>query len=275
MLPANRNKKKKRVVVAADFHSGHEFGLTPPAWWSREDATDARVTKCGKFQRELWRFYSANIDALKPIDILIVNGDAIEGKGDKSGGTELITSDRNEQVRMAREAIDYAESPVVRLTYGTKYHVGVSEDYEATLADYLSSSGKCRAEVHGHDFITINGVNLDIKHKVGASQVPQGRMTAVGRARVWNVIWNAEHERQPRADILIRSHVHYYTFAGSASWLGITTPALTYNSSFGIRECEGVVDVGFMVFDFDESGRYQWKTILATFDSLKVRPVSL
>jgi hypothetical protein len=262
---------KKRLVVIADGHSGHEYGLTPPSWWVRADAKHTRVSKAGIFQRQLWKFYTRSIDSLKPIDILIVPGDCIEGKGEESGGVELITSDRNEQVRMAKEAIDYAEAKIVRLIYGTRRHTGKDEDFESILKDTV----KGKVSIHGHDFINVNGVNIDIKHKVGSSAIPHGRMTPLARARLWNVIWNSERERQPRADILIRAHVHYYTFCGQSSWLGVTVPALTYNSSYGIRSCEGLVDVGIMVFDFDENGGYTWQVILADFPSLKVRPESL
>jgi hypothetical protein len=272
---SKNHNRQKRVVVLADLHSGHEFGLTPPAWWNQSKTNQSRVSKAGDFQRKLWDFYSRSINALKPIDILIVNGDSIEGKGERSGGMELITADRNEQVRMVREAIDYCEAPIVRLIYGTRYHTGKDEDFEAILRDYIGASGKCNVAIHGHDFINVNGVNLDVKHQVGSSSVPYGRSTAISKDRVWNVLWNAEHERQPKADILIRSHVHYYGGAFGATWLGVTTPALTYNSAFGIRECAGLVDVGFMVFDFDAEGGYSWKAILADFDKLQVRSESL
>jgi hypothetical protein len=215
---------------------------------------------------------------LKPIDILLAPGDCIEGKGERSGGVELITADRHEQARMVAEAINYAEAPVVRICYGTRYHVGKDEDFESILAIGAKDSPplvKGNVAIHGHDFIEVNGVNIDIKHKVGSSSVPHGRMTALARARLWNVIWNSEHERQPKADILIRAHVHYFGFAGSGSWLGITCPALTYNSAFGIRECEGLVDVGLIVVDIDENGGYTWRPILAGFDKLRVHAESL
>jgi hypothetical protein len=261
----------KRLVVLADLHSGHEFGLCPPAWWAQVDDSGARRAKAGIFQRQLWSFYTSALDALKPIDIIAVNGDAIEGKGERSGGVELITSDRHEQVAMAKEAIDYAEAPVVRLMFGTRYHTGADEDFEAALRNTV----KGKASIHGHDFLDINGRQLDIKHKVGSSSIPHGRMTAIARARLWNVVWNSERERQPRADIIIRSHVHYFGYCGAASWLGMTTPALTYNSAFGIRDCEGLVDVGLLVFDFEDDGSYSWRPILAGFDKLKVQAEAL
>jgi hypothetical protein len=263
---------KTRMVVIADLHSGHEYGLTPPAWWQKGDADNERVRKVCRFQRVLWKFYEQAIESLKPIDVLVVNGDAIEGKGELTGGIELITSDRHEQVRMAKAAIDFTEAKKIRLIYGSKYHVGKSEDFESALRDTLKCSD---TEAHGHGFFAINGCKIDVKHKVAGSAIPHGRHTAIARARLWNVIWNAEHERQPRADILIRSHTHAYNYCGGESWLGVITPALTYNSSYGIRSMEGLVDVGLLYFDIDEAGRYRWGPIMANFRDLKVLPESL
>lgn len=256
----------KRMVIAADTHAGHEYGLTPPGFF-RSDGTSA-----GQFERELWEFYTATLDSLKPIYLFVCNGDLIEGKGERSGGVELITPDRHEQVRMACEAVRYAQAEHVRLYYGTRYHVGKEEDFEETAVDILQGSD---VTIQGHGFFNVNGCGIDIKHKVGSSAIPHGRHTAIARARLWNVVWNAERGRQPLADILIRSHVHYFDYAGGPSWLGITTPALTYKSHFGVRECEGVVDVGLLVFDFDDDGGYTWRPILADFAELKVRPESL
>ncbi len=258
----------KRLAVISDLHSGHEYGLTPPEYWR---SGTGLTSKTGAFERELWKFYTKAIDSIKPIDILEVNGDCIEGKGERSGGVELITSDRHQQIRMAARAIEYSEAPIVRISTGTPYHVGGMEDFESVIKDILPNS---KIHVSGHDFFSINGYTIDVKHKIGSSSVPHGRTTPLSRARLWNVVWNSEDERQPKSDILIRSHVHYFSYCGGPSWLGMTTPALTYNSHYGIRQCEGVVDVGIIVFDFEEKG-YSWRPILAKFPSLKVRPESL
>jgi hypothetical protein len=260
------------MLIIADLHCGHEFGLTPPDWWVRDDTGNVRVTKAGRFQRHLWKFYTEAVDALRPIDILVVNGDAIDGKGERSGGMELLTTDRNEQVDMAKFAIDYVKADKIRVIYGTRYHVGKEEDFEAVLGRTIKGHD---VEVQGHAFIDVNGCNVDIKHKVASSTIPHGRMTAIARSRLWNLVWYSEHERQPKANILIRSHVHYFTFAGGKSWLGIVTPALCYNSAYGIRECEGLVDVGMVYFDFDEEGKYEWAPVFAEFESLRVKPESL
>ena len=266
-----KTEKSKRMVIISDLHCGHEFALTPPDWWARDDSNAESVSKAGAFQRELWQFYSGTIKSLQPIDILVVNGDCIEGKGESSGGIELITPDRHEQARMAYEAIKLTEAKKVRILYGTRRHTGKEEDFESVLVDKIGGD----VEIHGHDFFNINGCVFDIKHKVTSSTVPHGRMTSMARARLWNVIWNSEHARQPKADVIIRSHVHYHQFGGGPSWLSLTTPALCYNSSFGIRECEGLVDVGLICFDVDSKGGYVWQPILAKFASMQVRATSL
>jgi hypothetical protein len=256
----------KRMVVVADMHSGHEYGLCGPDWWRSQNG---RTAKTGRFERALWSFYTKAIDALRPIHILGVNGDAIEGKGESSGGVELITPDRHDQVQMAADAINYADAPCVRLIYGTRRHVGKEEDFESVLADKLKAKD---VRIQGHAFFRVNGCAIDMKHKVASSAIPHGRFTALARARLWNVMWNAEYEKQPRAGILIRSHTHYFGYAGGPSWLGVTSPALTFNSSYGIRDCEGLVDIGLLVFDFEGDGRYNWWPVLADFSETRVTP---
>jgi hypothetical protein len=260
----------KRMVVVSDFHAGHEYGLCPPCAHRR-----AASSKTGKFEDALWKFYARAIDSLKPIDILVVNGDCIEGKGESSGGVELLTPDRHDQAQIAADAIAYAEARTIRILYGTRRHVGKDEDFESVVVDKLKALKAKDAKIQGHAFFRVNGCGVDVKHKVTSSAIPHGRHTAIARARLWNAMWNAEHGRQPRADILIRSHVHYFGYAGGSSWLGVTTPALTFNSAYGIRECEGLVDVGLLAFDFEPNGQYSWWPILADFAELTVKAESL
>ncbi len=256
---------RKRILVLPDPHSGHEYGLTPPVYQR------APSSKTGRFERALWEFYTNAVDSCRPVDIAIVPGDAIEGKGERSGGVELITPDRLEQVRMAAEAIAYIKAPVIRITYGTRYHVGREEDYEDMLVDCLRPAN---VTIQGHGFFSVNGRVIDVKHKSGGSSIPHGRMTPLAKAAMWNKMWAAEG-RQPKSEIFLRAHVHYYAFCGGASWVAISCPAMTYNSHYGIRSCEGLVDVGLLAIDIEPDGGYSWHPILADFQLLKVRAESL
>jgi hypothetical protein len=257
--------KTKRLVIISDLHCGHRSGLTP-AEWQWKNSKDTR----GKFaavQRTLWKFYTETIDSLKPIQALVVNGDAIDGKGPKAGSSEHITADRKEQADMAAECIKYARAPNIYLTYGTPYHTGASEDWEDIVAE------KVGASIKDHLWLDINGLVFDIKHKVGGSSIPHGRHTALARSKLWEQLWADAEERKP-ADVLIRSHVHYHTFGGDPQSLYMTTPALQAYSKYGTRQCEGLIHMGLIWFDVNE-GSYTWQSKLLEAKSFKSEPIKL
>lgn len=252
--------KPKRVAVIADLHCGHRAGLTPKAH-HRPHSDD----KFHKLQVELWGLYTSKIDSIKPIDILLVNADCIDGRGEKSGSRELIAVDRREQVKMAVEAIEYTEAQNIVMTYGTGYHVGNVEDWEDLIADEVGAD-----KIGGHEFIDVNGLIFDMKHKIGSSTIPHGRHTPIAKEKLWNIMW-AEKENQPSSDVIIRSHVHYFDYCGDARWLGMTTPALQgLGTIYGTRQCSGTVDWGFVWFDVLSKDNYTWKAEVVEVASQRV-----
>ena len=84
----------KKGIVLTDFHSGHLAGLTPPNWRSLQPKWD-------RLESELWDNYISMIHKHGPYDFGFFLGDLIDGTGARSGGTELITTDRNKQVEIA------------------------------------------------------------------------------------------------------------------------------------------------------------------------------
>jgi len=254
-------KKPKRVLIMADLHCGHVVGLTPPAWQLKPNHENPKIAKYAKIQNALWQAYRKMIRRLKPVDVLIVNGDVIDGKGPKSGGTEQITLDREEQAIMAARCIQEVGSPTVCMTYGTSYHTGADEDWENEVCDRVKNMGSTKsASIGAHETIDVNGLVFDVKHHVGGSQIPHGRHTATAREMLWNKIW-AEKGQRPKADVIVRSHVHYFQHCGwgSPRWLGITTPALQgLGSKYGARRVSGTVDFGVVYFDITNKEDYAW-----------------
>lgn len=251
------NRTRKRVVVISDLHSGHRVGLTPPGWQYKPKPVGGKFrTKQPKWlqiQEELWRNYEEIIRSLQPIHILVVNGDAVDGRQAKNGGTEGITVDPYEQSEMASYSISICKAKKIIMTYGTPYHTGEIIDYENILADMVGAE-----KIGAHEWIDVNGVVFDIKHHCGGSTIPHGRHTAIARERLWNVLYNDQGE-QARADVLIRSHVHYHQYCGTPEFLAMTTPALQgMGSKFGSRRCSGTVDWGVVWFDVDKEGGYSW-----------------
>jgi hypothetical protein len=256
----------KRIVILSDLHCGHLAGLTPPGWQlpSRGEVDDPRI-QWGRLQRELYTWFSKELRALQPIDWLVVNGDAIDGRGSRSGGSELLTTDLDEQTRMAAACIEEAQAANHLIIHGTPYHVGPDgEDWESILAERVGGMAG------GHEWLDVNGCIFDFKHKIGSSGVPHGRHTAVARERLWNVLWN-ERNWAPKARVIIRSHVHYHAFSGDPTHIAMTTPALQGpGSKYGVRQCSGIVDFGFIHFDVDDDGGFSWQAHL--LDIKQTRP---
>jgi len=253
----------KRMVVISDLHCGHLVGLTHPDFDGRPNDPTSAHYKLWQTRRKCWRWYKRKIAELQPVDILIVNGDCIDGKGKKSGGTELLQPDRGEQVDMAAAAIEMVDAKTVVMTYGTPYHTGVDEDWENQVAKHKSVDAY---KIGGHDQFDVNGVVVDYRHFIGGSSIPHGRFTAIARERLWNMLW-AEYDEYPKADIIIRSHVHYHIYCGEElSWFAMTTPPLqAYGSKFGTRKMSGKVHFGIVHFDIESRLEWSWKSHILRF----------
>jgi len=255
----------KRLIVISDLHCGHRAGLTPPGWQYSHDHSDKDVHKFAHVQQQLWSWYEKTINSLKPIHALICNGDMIDGPGYKAGGTEQITTDINKQVKMASESIGLAEAKKVRLTYGTPYHTGYSRDDEDQIADAVH--GKIGAE----DNYECNGIVFNCKHAISRSAVPHGRFTALARAKLWNELWSLR-EGYPLANVIIRSHVHYFVAAQDAYAKMFITPALQLYTKYGTRQCEGIVNVGLLQFDIEKNGDVMWRPHFMKLNGLVKKP---
>jgi hypothetical protein len=243
-------KKPRKGLVVADFHCGHKVGFTPPKY----DYETERNKNLYATRRAIWDWTYKEAKKRGPYDFMIFNGDAIDGKGDKSGGTEQLEIDRNVQCQMAIDALKKFNVPKIYMSYGTPYHTGVEEDYEDNIANRVGA-----IKIGGEDNLDVNGCIINYRHFVSRSSIPHGRHTSIAKERLWNVLWAMRGE-YPMANIIIRSHVHYHTYAGGPGWVAIITPALqNYGSKYGSRVVTGEVDIGFVVLEIRSREDFSWE----------------
>jgi len=250
-------QRRKRVVALGDLHCGHRVGLTPPEYqWHAPNTTKHAWQKYGDIQREAWNWYAAKIKELRPVDLLLVSGDCVDGRGERSGGVELVTTDRDEQADMAVACLAPWKAKQIVMVRGTPYHAGNYESWEDPVADKLG------AKIGNHEWVTVkvgkNEVTFDLKHHIGGSQIPHGRATAIKRDALWNSIW-AEAGLQPRGDWILRGHVHYYGstshYVGQRKVTAMTLPALQgMGSRYGALRMSGLVDFGLISWDITAEG---------------------
>jgi len=252
------NKDFKRMVILSDLHCGHELGLTPPTWRYQEN--NPEKGQIARIQREAWEFYEYIIDNVvgKYADVLVINGDLIDGKANKNEGIELITTDSNLQVKIAIECIGLWNAKKIMMTRGTPYHVGKGECHEDIAADILG------ATIEDNLTFRFNGKVFNFRHKVGGSSVPYGKGTPLVKEAIWNTLL-AEYNNTQRADIIVRSHVHTYVEYRDSHRIAIVTPALQVNSKYGTQQCSGYTDFGFLVVDVYDNGNviiHNFSTVL-------------
>jgi hypothetical protein len=251
----------KTVVALGDLHCGHVAGLTPPGYMKRIE----KFPSIYQLSSEMWTRYKAMVKKYYAPDVLIANGDLIDGRGEKSGGTELLVTDQKLQCNMAIECLKMWNAKKIILTYGTPYHTShAGEDYEDIISDKLG------AEIHNHAQIQIHKTVFDVKHHVGGSSSPVSENTAISKEHLWNLLW-ADIGSCEKADIVLRSHAHYFTHCGNEEYLAMILPALQAPShnKHGGRKCSRVVKWGLVKFNIKPQGGFSWEPEIIKLENAK------
>jgi hypothetical protein len=224
-------------------------------------------------QRENWSAWKALLKEHGPFDMAFHLGDAMDGKGRRSGGTELITSDMDEQADMAAEVCHAVRQHGNRGfkwfgVNGTPYHTTSDggEDWDTIMAQRAGFE-----KFGAHEWIDVNGCIFDLKHKVASSTIPHGKFTSIAKSKLWNTLWR---DGQPQANVLLRGHVHYHTHCGEPGWIAMTLPALqAAGTKYGSRQCEAIVHWGITVFEVDNKGQFSWTCDTIQFKAQAARAV--
>jgi len=268
----------KRGIVLSDIHCGHQAGLTPPEYHyknvrGKEQAVKRR-SGFADLQREMWSWYANQMNSLGKLDFVFLLGDMIDGPGGRGGGAEHISTDTNVQVEIATRVIE--EIPIKRgnermvMVYGTPYHTGDGADCEDIIAANFG------AKIGGQEWVDVNGVMFHLKHKVGRSGVPHTKGTAISREWLTETLWNWM-DLAPKAEIIIRGHVHYPFYVGDPSmpYLAMTAPSMQWSSKFGVRQAVGTVALGYIYFEINEKGEYSWQYKIAKLQSQKAKALKI
>lgn len=247
--------KDERGLLCGDPHCGHLAGLTPPKWWAPKD------TKWGLSEREAWTWLipkiKKQVNELGPYGFVLCNADAIAGMNEKNKGIQLLTTDRNIQIEMAKTALyaiaEAAECDVFLLTKGSFYHVGSSEDWEETLCNQMRAEGK-KAFIKTQWFLKLNGKIIDVRHTMPRSAQKKLRATPLLTQGQYNVDWFLDGV-QPLADCIVRSHIHtgMSVFDGNRWYCSL--PGLITLGERSARKWNGTVDYGFMDLTVKKDGK--------------------
>lgn len=223
-----------RILVLADFHIGSMFSIWPPGF-KTSLGTEVRPNIGQKYLLDNWHKI---IRAIPEYDLLVLNGDMVDGKQPKSYGRFVLEPEPIVQAQAALEAIRPAVKKLgaggrVIVMRGTPYHEEddaacelMGEALDALPTEYGRRSwGWLVAEC--------GGLVVDVAHS--QSYMMRYRSTALEREGQFSDMAGLN------ADIIIRSHTHsplwaYIEGAGRREFrLEVTTPAMQIASEYATR----------------------------------------
>jgi hypothetical protein len=254
----------RTVVVISDIHDGNINAVCTPL--ARKYIRHHRKRLLQEKLYDAWVWCSQQLT--KPeIDLLIINGDAIDGDNRKDLGAETWTTSMTAQVNDCEKLItDHYKFKNVIVTNGSGYHVKRGADqFEEILAERLARheiDGKLgnylRSEALPREFKEVEGVTrvqgvnysytdykwrfkcdlvgrtevFSITHHVGHSQVEFYRSTPLAREMVTSELDASKYSPDERPTILLRAHAHYYCLLDFSSSTGIITPAWKFPDEY-------------------------------------------
>lgn len=227
-----------KIVVMGDTHTGNLLGLTPKKYMRGGWGLELLI-------EEYWNWFVNEIP--KDIDLLICNGDLIDGEG-KKNSKDHLTTDIDAQVEMAIEIIETINAKKHIFTFGTPFHTGSSYDAEKQIAKNFD------ADIRTCQKLKLNGINFNIAHTVGKTGTPVGGDIMIKKKMIWSSIYSImDGDEQP--DIIIRSHAHEYRAVGNTLSKAFVCPALQLghqDHNQYARRLDGWYDVGFIVFNIED-----------------------
>jgi hypothetical protein len=236
-----------RLLVEGDYHCGDIMGLGNPEHWP------ARKRKASE---ALWEWRRERLREIGPVDIHVLGGDLVHGTPDRHAALGLLTSDLEEQVAMAQEAVAEVKAAHRYFAWGTPRHTA---DGNMRLEGLVAAAFGERP----HDEVAIgpmHGVRLVDRHIVGRSDIPYGQGTPLWREWVRDQI-RAVMEDFHAASVHVRHHVHYYFEVRNAHGLAVTCPCWELPRAKGLDGAPYPLGlrtqyytVGALLIEIDKSG---------------------
>lgn len=185
----------KRILILGDLHAGSKCAPWPTSWLPGDQPhRDSRyLTECLAHAAE----------NLEPVDLLILNGDLIDGSQKKSGGLGLFNPRLRDQVAGAIELLTpFAKKAkdIIRVE-GTAYH---DDDHDPLFA--LDERFGVRLVTQVLNFGIPGGV-LNVAHHPSFKFEWKGG--GMSKTAFYNLV-NSARKKAPFARWIIESHLHFY-----------------------------------------------------------------
>ena len=236
----------KSLVALGDTHVGSE-GAVMPDEVNSEDCCPGKNRRYfpNLIQKKIYKKWEEMADECPRPDILLLNGDLVDGKNYKENGMGNWTTDSLLQARVLADLVKMLKPRKIIATSGSPYHSDSNPNVDKIAVEMCGGTFK-----GGYANININGKRIYAQHKVSVSKSSwQYRTTPLGRALVLAAL---NEKDMGHYDIVLKSHAHYFCYAGFSNSLGMILPAWKAYDAFLDTNIEfGNASLGYVKFDFD------------------------
>ena len=251
-------------AIISDLHVGSTVGL----WPGRHRVEGGGSYEANVMQQwllECWNHAREEIASLKP-DVLILNGDAIQGFNPRDG--QLITSKIDIQQAAAYELLAPLRESVGAMYYvrGTEWHEGAAADNVEMLARLLDCTvDPSSGQSSWWELFLALGPAADggeppvahFAHHVGMSSVPWYEATVPLRDALMELaeLWRFYGADAPNLRLIGRSHRHRVIHVQAPPDLQVfVTPAWQLKTAFVHKKASAMLpQVGWCLFEYDGS----------------------
>ncbi len=252
-----------RIGVVSDLHVGSIYGLMPPGF----ETSAGSVASLNIGQRYLWDCWTDARKRIGKLDALILNGDVIDGRQSRQGGSEFALPMLEDQSEAAVRSMRYFTATSgnrnvqIFCLQGTTYHDEEAGREMEVVAQRLSAvqysglgTGRYCKEVLD---LTLDNVTLNFAHGISVSSGLY-RATAPDREALWSALAGKEG-RSLKADCVVRSHAHYFCHIEHPTKHAIITPCWELQTRYMRRNSvyRMMPDLGYVVIEVDCEAKRQ------------------
>ena len=225
----------KTILTLNDLHCGSEYGICPEGL-QLQSGSIWPLTEGQKYLLDCWNDLYRRVKQIGKIDVLILNGDLIEGRQSKQLGTEAFTTDLTVQQEGAIKLLKpFAEmSEHTYLIRGTEYHDQVSGEALEAVGRELGAEKNVKGRYGRNSLdLVVDGVTFNVAHRIGVTS-GMYRATLIDKAMLFAAFAKIMKERTG-ADVVIRSHAHFFAHVELVHHHGFITPCWQLQTPYMIR----------------------------------------
>ena len=269
-----RQSQSKSILCTGDNHVGSWMAVSTlnPILSNGEEIKPSKVMKV---LNAVWYDVADSLHMPKP-NLMVCNGEPIDGSNPKQQGQQSWTSDYEDQMQDYMKLMKAFHYRQLLFTRGSGYHTTTgATNYEEVLANRMNA---IKYKAHGgggatdyYANVEVNGKIFNFSHHIGFSKGLQTRAAALSREMA-----NMHYEKDKigNVDAIIRNHVHYFWHNEGVHTHGIIVPAWKYPDGHLFRG--GVAgttpDIGMVEIIVEPNGHIDVRKHIAELgSSLKAR----